>query len=272
MTNRRAPREILGAIYDMDDTYLDNQPTDNPIDHLHQQSRLAALHELGRRADVLKLFPRAAALMDVTAEVNMKSFETAREHTVHSATWQVLHDFGILNGEYLPGHDLVLQAVNLKQDIYHEMLKQHGKPIKGANEFVRDLAAHYGIESFNAIASMGFRRDLIAIVAMFGTSDLFPENRIVGFEDVTRPKPDPQAFDEAFSRLDLPERARQNVLAFEDAPLGMLSARKAGLYVCGIATRYSADTLRAVEAQPDFVFDTYDEARDYFDLPPALAA
>ncbi len=59
---------------------------------------------------------------------------------------------------------------------------------------------------------------------------------------------------------------RGNVIALEDDPRGMLSARKAGLYVCGITTRYTRDQLEQTEAQPDLIVDSYAELSDIFKL------
>jgi phosphoglycolate phosphatase-like HAD superfamily hydrolase len=46
----------------------------------------------------------------------------------------------------------------------------------------------------------------------------------------------------------------------------MLSARKAGLYVCAITTRYSREELGRVEARPDLIADSFAQFREYFKL------
>ena len=55
-------------------------------------------------------------------------------------------------------------------------------------------------------------------------------------------------------------------LTYDPDPRGMLSARKAGLYVCGITTRYPREFLADIEAKPDVIADSYAEFREYFEL------
>ena len=71
----------------------------------------------------------------------------------------------------------------------------------------------------------------------------------------------PEAFDKAFLTLKLPEESRSHVLAFEDNPRGVMSAKAAGLYVCCITTMYSKEQLLALDVAPDLVADSYAEFR-----------
>jgi histidinol dehydrogenase len=70
---------------------------------------------------------------------------------------------------------------------------------------------------------------------------------IVGAEDVTRPKPDPEGYLLAVQQLVTDRRVTEGlpVLAVEDSPGGIQAARGAGLEVFGVTTTYGARRLRA---------------------------
>lgn len=48
--------EVHGGVFDVDDTMLDNCPTRNPLDNLHQIARLEAVHKVGREYGHRALF------------------------------------------------------------------------------------------------------------------------------------------------------------------------------------------------------------------------
>lgn len=256
------PEYIAGAVYDVDDTLLDNNPTRQPEENLHNLARL----------DALRLFaaqqPSAySQLLNVTAQESLESFTLSPVHTVGGAFFTLLKNRGLLAGEVDPTHPHIRQLIEIKNQIYGELLAQHGAPIAGADDFVRAFSTHNGIDDKNAIASTAVIENINTFLGKFGLSHLFPDYRIFDVERVAHPKPHPEAFDKAFLSLDLPESARPNVAAFEDDPRGMLSARKAGLYVCAITTRYSRAALAACEAQPDVIADSFAEFRQHFGLP-----
>lgn len=258
----KRPEHIAGAIYDVDDTLLDNQPDGNdPIDNLHQLARLEALKQFAAKDSVTY-----AKLLDVTPQENFDCFIESPVHTVAGAFYTLLKNRGFLTGDVDPLNPLIIDLIALKNESYATALALYGKPIKGADDFVRDLASQYNIEDKNAIASTAILFDIQTFIDKYNLTYLFPDERIIDISRVSRPKPDPEAFDTAFRRLNLPDTARSNVVAFEDDPRGMLSARKAGLYVCGITTRYPREFLQKVEAKPDVIADTYEEFRQYFDL------
>jgi len=258
---KRINGEILGAIYDVDDTLLDNQPGDDPVSNLHQQSRLAAIHAVGAIHDIPEL-------LAVTPKDNFGAFARSPVHTVSGALWVILQDKKLRGDNFDPHDPLIEEMLAIKNKAYAEMLVQHGRPHSGAIEFVRDLASHYSLGTTNAIASTATGDDIRTFLRMTQLTDLIPDDHIIAVENVEHPKPNPEAFDKAFRSLGLPESARSRVPAFEDDPRGMLSARKAGLIVCAITTRYSREFLEQVDAKPDFIADSFAEYRDVFHLPP----
>jgi beta-phosphoglucomutase len=71
---------------------------------------------------------------------------------------------------------------------------------------------------------------------------------VVRSDEVPRGKPAPDVFLEAARRMGVPAVA---CLAFEDAPLGVKSARGAGMRVVGVTTSFSAEAFAAHGAGPD---------------------
>lgn len=255
--------EILGAAYDVDDTLLNNTPDGDPLSNLHQRARLEALHRIGNRYDL-------PSLIEVGAQENYDSFAKADTHTVAGALWVVLREHGLRTGKLNLHDPLILEMLDIKNTAYGELLATFGKPITGAVEFVNDFSQQYDLHDYNAIASTATGADVRTFLGMTGLRPLFPDHRIFALENVDpdKTKPHKQAFDKAFLSLGLPESARPHVFAFEDDPRGMLSARRAGLTVCAITTRYSRSFLESIEAKPDFIADSWAEMRDRFNLPP----
>ena len=75
--------------------------------------------------------------------------------------------------------------------------------------------------------------------------------RVTGHE-VQRGKPDPEVYLTAAARLGITPGA---CVVFEDAPVGILAARRAGMSVVGVATSCGRTALHAAGAQlvvPDF--------------------
>lgn len=252
---------IEGAIWDVDDTLLDNRPSDgNPINNLHQRSRLAALHAVGKRYGI-------ACLITVTPEENFDSFIHSPVHTVSGALWVVLVNAGLRHGDLDPKDLLLREILEIKHEAYAKLLTTEGKPVAGAPEFVRDFAHTYDIKERNAVASTANLLDINVFFEKEGLKDLFPDSRIIHVDSINHPKPHPEAFDKAFLTLDLPESARAHVVAFEDDPRGIASAHESGLIVCAITTRYSRAQLEAQEVKPDFIADSFAEFREIFGLP-----
>jgi len=250
--------EVKGAIFDVDDTLLDNKPG-KLGEGLHERARLAAVREVGRRYDVEQL-------RDLSAEDNFKAFMTAPVHTMESAVWNIFLMNGLADSEVINNDNVLLQEIVARiNELYKDILLAEGEEVLGATEFVRALA-NTGIAEKMAIASTAIRRDVDLFLGKMGLTDLFPSSRIKTKENITHPKPNPEIFNVAFKSLQVPESDRPNVCAFEDDPRGIMSARAAGLFVCAIATRYNLDQLRGLEVAPNIAFKTYSDFMTWFNL------
>lgn len=257
MIRTEALDDIEAAIFDVDDTLLDNVPT-TPEYGLHEQSRLQAVHEIGAIRDI-------AELRAITPKENLDAFLDAPVHTLEAAVWNVLTRAGVVAGEYNAKDPLLLEIVKRKNELHKVVLQRFGVEVPGASKFVQGLAAH-GLEDRLAIASTAVRQDVDAFLGKYGLETYFPPHNRKTKEDITHPKPHPEVYGLAFKSLGLPERARSRVVAFEDDPRGIMAAKAAGLLVAAITTRYDRETLCALEVAPDIIADSFAEFEEIFGL------
>jgi beta-phosphoglucomutase-like phosphatase (HAD superfamily) len=252
--------DFAAAIFDIDDTLLSNHPPGQE-QGLHEASRLEASHRVGQKHGI-------AALANLSAEDNWKAWRTSPVHTLEGATWRILQIVGLADSDAINFDDPLLQKiVQLKNELHEDTLRTFGAEVPGAGQFVRWLAAH-GFQDKLAAASTAVRRDALISLDVVGVRDFFPDKRIITKESFfEHPKPHPMPFILAFESLGLPaDTPREKVLAFEDDPRGIMSAKAAGLYTCAITTHYSKQALAALEVAPDLTADSYAEFEQLFQL------
>lgn len=252
----KLPDTIKAAVFDVDDTLLDNQ-AGATIGTIHEITRLRAIRKTAEKYNL-------PTLLEVTEQENMEAFNNAKHHSLEGAVWKTLFDRGIVATDELDRENEILkEIILLKNELHKGTLRDLGQPVLDAVEFVAAFAENYGIENKMAIASTAFRQDLdIFLDELTPLRSYFPDERIVSFENVSQgnTKPHPEAFNLAFATLGLSEEDRPYVVAFEDDPRGVQSAKAAGLYVCAITTRYSADDPRLLGAKPDYIMENYADA------------
>lgn len=256
--------QIKGVIFDLDDTLLDNGPAGKPAEWLHSRSRLAAAHAVGKEHNI-------KALQDLTPEANASMFLTAKVHSLPGASWNILYTQGLVESEDIdvnsPMYPLLLELVARHHELHEAILRKYGREVPGASAFVKYLASH-GFRDKLALATSSFRQDIDIFLEKYELGNCFPEERIISYEKVTRPKPDPECFDLAFRSLGLSDDQRRQVLAFEDNPRGLLSAKAAGLYTCALTTRYGRDAPELHATKPDMIADSFAEYRALLGIAP----
>ena len=115
-----------------------------------------------------------------------------------------------------------------KQETTLAMLRDCPRVYPGA----RELATLMAREARLAIVSTTWRANIETVLDASGLRESF--RTIVGKEDVTRPKPDPQGYRLALKLLKVkPEDA----LALEDSATGLAAARAAGLRAIAVGHR-----------------------------------
>ncbi|HSX34816.1 MAG TPA: HAD family phosphatase [Candidatus Saccharimonadales bacterium] len=245
------------AIFDVDDTLLNNHPGGRKMG-LHEESRLQAVRTVGKRHHI-------AALEHFTADDNYNAFRNAATHSLEGAVWTILQMAGEVTGDVIAyDHPLLKEICTLKDSSHEAVLRTLGEEVPGAGHFVRWLAAN-GCEGKLAVASTAVRRDVMISLEVIGVRELFPDECIISKDKFTHAKPHPESFQLALASLHLPsDVAPGQVLAFEDDPRGIMSAKAAGLFTCAIASRFSKKDLAALEVPPDLIADTYTEFEELF--------
>jgi len=254
-------QEVVAAIFDVDSTLLDNSDYPDPRLALHERSRLAAVHEVGRRHGIKEL-------QEIDLQENLDAFLEAKTHTLNGAVWNILFRTGLVGEEELePSNPLLQEIVNLKNELHKDILLEFGKEVPGARDFLVKLSAA-GLQGKMAVASTAVRRDLDIFFTKYDMWDFFAKERVIALENVTHAKPHPEAFSLAYQTLGLPDELRSRTIAFEDDPRGIMSAKAAGLIVCGITTRYNREHLAALEIAPDYIAGGYAEFEQLLGLTP----
>jgi HAD superfamily hydrolase (TIGR01509 family) len=251
--------DFQAIIFDMDDTLLNNHPG-GMHGGLHGQSRLLAAHEVGRRHG-------HQGLQNLTEQHAAQAIYKSSIHSLPGVVWQMLLMAGEVSTEEIDyNHPLLNEIMQLKEELHEEILRTHGQPFPGAVEFIEALAAN-GFDGKLAIASTAYRRDILLFMEITGLGRFFPGERIISREQLSHPKPHPDAYNQAFAALGLPESARPHVTTFEDDPQGILSAKDAGLYVCALTSRFSRDGLANLAVPPDLIADDYAEFARLLNVP-----
>jgi phosphocarrier protein len=117
----------------------------------------------------------------------------------------------------------------------------------GVRAFLERLAAR-GIPV--AVVSSAHSRTIAELLEAEGLTARV--TTIVGGENSAVGKPDPAPYREALGRLSIPAA---ETVAVEDSPVGLASARGAGVFAVGILTTHRRDEL----ALADLVVDSFDE-------------
>ncbi|HSW79787.1 MAG TPA: HAD family phosphatase [Candidatus Saccharimonadales bacterium] len=244
-----------GAIFDVDDTLLDNKG-DSPRG-LHERSRYMAVKEVGKRHNI-------PAFKRWTYKDNYHAFHDAQTHSLVGAFWNTLLMTGLRTGETPdPNDPLMVELFEIKNTLHEEIILKEGEPYAGAIEFVAALAKS-GLKDTLAVATTAYPRDLNIFFKKTNLNKYFPNKRVISIEQVKHPKPDPEAFELAFKTLGLPDSDRKYVIAFEDNPRGIQSAQGAGLFVIALTNIFSRKELEALDSAPHLIADNFAELSKIF--------
>ena len=190
--------------------------------------------------------------MDGTMIANMKHHDLAWEEFLRRYSIELSEEekktkissrrnheiFGTLFGEDTPSEVREAYAEE-KEQLYRDLYKNDIKEVTGLSSILEKLKKR-GLNL--AIATTAPRKNRDFGLKALGLTETFKV--IVGNEDVTRGKPDPQIFLEAAKLLKVEPN---QCLVFEDSPVGIEAARNAGMRVVGIATSHTENELNKAE-------------------------
>jgi HAD superfamily hydrolase (TIGR01509 family) len=149
------------------------------------------------------------------------------------------------------GRDEVLRFEEEKESCYRELSRGRLTPLDGLARLIARLEAH-GIPV--GIATSAPFANVEHTLGELQLERLMP--RTVRADQVRRGKPAPDVFLAAAGLLNvIPER----VLAFEDAPMGVIAAKTAGMVCVAITTSFEASTFAATSYPPDATCADYEE-------------
>lgn len=162
-------------------------------------------------------------------------------HPVSIIGW-VLKEAGII--ENLQDQK-ILMTVARKRQIYQELAHDGLQPIEGMLDVVRTTA-----ESLNgsvSIVTTAPKDEVVPFIHRYGLEDIFRlRKNLITAEDVSsRLKPHPRAYELAVQKQKLAD-VPGTVLAIEDSPRGVESARRAGIMVVGLLTTHTESDFAAV--------------------------
>jgi beta-phosphoglucomutase len=177
----------------------------------------------------------------------------------HDITYQqFLDSFGQKNDRILPlwlGADTAAERVarigEAKEAEYRRLALERGlTPLPGAADWLRRLHARAWKQ---AIASSAPLQNVEVMLQALGVGREI--DAIVGAEDVTAGKPDPQVFLKAAAKLDVPV---DRCVIVEDAAVGIEAARRAGIKCIGVSRTVALDADLAVRSLADLPSDAFE--------------
>jgi HAD superfamily hydrolase (TIGR01509 family) len=245
--------KFKGAIFDVDDTILDNKPGLSVYGGLHEKSRFLATQKIAKEQGIREL-------LNITPKENFDAFAIAPVHSMEGAVWNLLFMKGLVASQAIDfDNELLKRIVQAKNEVHHKVVIEEAEEVPGASDFIRELDKQ-GMSGSLAIASAGILRDILLFLKKYDLQAIIPTEKIKSVESFTHSKPHPEVFELAFASLGLTDSDKKSVIAFEDDPRGIMSAVAAGLTVCAITRRYPREKLEELEIAPDFVIDTYEQA------------
>jgi HAD superfamily hydrolase (TIGR01509 family) len=233
-------------------------------------------------SDLFQFRPRAVIFdLDGTLADNMhwhaQAFDAfVRRHQLPPVTMDVRRRIdGKRNSEILPmlfGREISREELHAyeteKEGTYRALSRGVLQPVRGARRLLERLAAH-GIAV--AVATSSPADNVAHTLGELGLADAFAV--IARSDQVPRGKPAPDVYLAAARLLGAPP---DTCLAFEDAPIGVIAARTAGMRCVAITSTFTAAALAEAVPPPDAAYADFasylDDAGRWLAQPPGERA
>jgi len=168
--------------------------------------------------------------------------EFAKKHGKDVGYDEVKSWFGSTNrtilGNLFPdalSREQVEQMGREKEELYRRMYAKTIEPLKGLKEFLAGLDGAFKI----GVATSAPTENVDFVLGKTGLKSYFQS--VTDESDIRHGKPDPEIFLKAAGKLGVPP---DSCLVFEDSFHGIEAARRAGMYVIGVATTHEAGALK----------------------------
>lgn len=204
-------------IFDMDGTLVDNMA-------FHVQAWFIFFREQG---------------MDITEDqVRAQAFGKTSEEILRAVL-----------GNHLTPVEIAAYAER-KEVIYRALYLPQMKPLPGLVDFLRE-AQRLGIPM--TVATSARMENIRLVLEGLGIASLFQV--LVGADDVSVGKPDPEIYLTTARRLHIPP---ERCLVFEDSMLGLEAAYRAGMRAIAVATSHAPHELQALPGVIQVIADYRD--------------
>jgi beta-phosphoglucomutase len=131
-----------------------------------------------------------------------------------------------------------------KAKVFQQLVDDgEARPLPGAIELIESIPVRLPI----ALCSGALREDIDPIIGNLGIAKAF--SVIVTAEDTKKSKPDPAPYRMTCEKLGLKDPS--TAIAIEDTPLGIVSAKRAGLKVLAVTNSYDREYLLEADAVTD---------------------
>lgn len=196
------------------------------------QSKLALIFDMdGVVTDNLKYHKRAwqAFFKNHQFKLTDKLFDTRMNGCTNTEILQMIFKRKLSKNE-------ISEFIEEKENLYRKLFRSHLRPVPGLIKFLAELRR---LKIPIALATAAPSINVRFVLKGTGTQKFF--KNIVDAENVKHGKPSPEIFLKAAHKLKTPPK---RCVVFEDAPLGLMAAQRAGMRVVGVATTYRTDKLR----------------------------
>ena len=147
------------------------------------------------------------------------------------------------HGKKSSAHE-IKQMTSEKAKVFQQLVNDgEAKPLPGAIELIESIPVRLPI----ALCSGALREDIDPIIGNLGIANAF--SVIVTAEDTRKSKPDPAPYRLTCEKLGLKDPS--TAIAIEDTPLGIVSAKSAGLKVLAVTNSYDREYLLEADAVTD---------------------
>ncbi|MEN7972791.1 MAG: HAD family phosphatase [Verrucomicrobiota bacterium] len=138
----------------------------------------------------------------------------------------------------------IKHIINEKSEVFQQLIREGGAtPLPGAVELIKSIPRKLPV----ALCSGALRTDILPILENLGIESSF--STIVTAEDTKKSKPNPAPYKLALEKLGMEDPAA--VIAIEDTPAGIMSAKAAGLKVLAVTNSYDREFLMEADAVTD---------------------